>query len=73
MIIGTPAYMSPEQLEGKKLDGRSDLFSLAVTLYHLLTGHQPFSGASLPELKHNIVKPGARTGSPGVCPLACAR
>ena len=47
--------MSPEQLESKKLDGRSDLFSLAVTLYHLLTGHQPFGGSSLPELKHNIV------------------
>ena len=56
LIIGTPAYMSPEQLEGKKLDGRSDLFSLAVTLYHLLTGEQPFSGSSLPELKSNIVK-----------------
>ncbi len=55
MIVGTPAYMSPEQLEGRKLDGRSDLFSLAVTLYHLLTGHQPFAGSSLPELKHNIV------------------
>jgi len=55
LIIGTPAYMSPEQLEGKKLDGRSDLFSLAVTLYHLLTGEQPFSGSSLPELKSNIV------------------
>jgi serine/threonine-protein kinase len=47
--------MSPEQLEGKKLDGRSDLFSLAVTLYHLLTGRQLFSGSSLPELKHKIV------------------
>lgn len=55
VIVGTPAYMSPEQLEGKKLDGRSDLFSLAVTLYHLLTGNQPFAGNSLPELKKNIV------------------
>jgi tRNA A-37 threonylcarbamoyl transferase component Bud32 len=56
LIIGTPAYMSPEQLEGRKLDGRSDLFSLAVTLYHLLTGEQPFYGSSLPELKRNIIK-----------------
>lgn len=55
LIVGTPAYMSPEQLAGKKLDGRSDLFSLAVTLYHLLTGHQPFAGSSLPELKQNII------------------
>jgi serine/threonine-protein kinase len=55
LIVGTPAYMSPEQLEGKKLDGRSDLFSLAVTIYHLLTGYQPFVGNSLPELKQNIV------------------
>jgi tRNA A-37 threonylcarbamoyl transferase component Bud32 len=55
LIIGTPAYMSPEQLEGKKLDGRSDLFSLAVTIYHLLTGSQPFAGNSLPQLKQDIV------------------
>lgn len=56
VIVGTPAYMSPEQLNGKKLDGRSDLFSLAVTLYQLLTGSQPFAGDSLPELKKSIVR-----------------
>ena len=54
-IVGTPAYMSPEQLEGKKMDGRSDLFSLAVTLYHLLTGHQPFTGENLYQLKKSII------------------
>ncbi len=55
LIVGTPAYMSPEQLEGKKMDGRSDLFSLAVTLYHLLTGHQPFTGENLYQLKKSII------------------
>ena len=55
VIIGTPSYMSPEQLQGKKLDGRSDLFSLAVTLYHLLTGYQPFSGSNLYHLKQSII------------------
>jgi serine/threonine-protein kinase len=54
-IIGTPSYMSPEQLQGRKLDGRSDLFSLAVTLYHLLTGHQPFSAPNLHQLKQGII------------------
>ena len=56
LIVGTPAYMSPEQLEGRKLDGRSDLFSLAVTLCHLLSGQQPFAGSSLPELKRSIMR-----------------
>jgi serine/threonine-protein kinase len=55
VIVGTPSYMSPEQLQGKKLDGRSDLFSLSVSLYHLLTGHQPFSGKNLYQLKKSII------------------
>lgn len=56
VIVGTPTYMSPEQLEGKKLDGRSDLFSLAVSLCHLLSGHQPFTGKNLSQLKLSIIR-----------------
>jgi len=44
VTMGTPLYMSPEQVEGKKLDARSDLYSLGVTCHHLLTGHPPFEG-----------------------------
>ena len=43
MLIGTPYYMSPEQIEGKPVDGRSDLFSAAVIFYQLLTGRKPFT------------------------------
>lgn len=48
--LGTPSYMSPEQLAGKTIEGRSDLFSLGVTLYQLVSGHLPFQGDSLPQL-----------------------
>lgn len=53
-ILGSPSYMSPEQLAGKRVDGRSDLFSLGATMYQLLTGELPFVGESLASLMYKI-------------------
>ncbi|MBL1278570.1 MAG: protein kinase [Ectothiorhodospiraceae bacterium] len=53
-VLGSPFYMSPEQIAGKKVDGRSDLFSLGVTLYQLFTGYLPFEGDSLTSLMYQI-------------------
>ena len=54
MVLGTPSYMSPEQLAGKKVDGRSDLFSLGVTLYQMLAGQLPFQADSMATLMFKI-------------------
>jgi serine/threonine-protein kinase len=54
LVLGTPSFMSPEQLAGKKVDGRSDLYSLGVMLFQLLTGVLPFRGDSMAELMFKI-------------------
>ena len=54
MVLGTPSYMSPEQLSGRKVDGRSDLFSLGVMLFQLCTGQLPFKADSMASLMYKI-------------------
>ncbi|OFZ67598.1 MAG: serine/threonine protein kinase [Betaproteobacteria bacterium RBG_16_56_24] len=54
MVLGTPSYMSPEQLAGKKIQGSSDLFSLGASLYQLACGKLPFEGDSMAQLMYRI-------------------
>lgn len=76
VILGTPSYMSPEQLAGKKVDGRSDLFSLGIMMYELLGGEQPFRGETMAALmfqiannKHPDITRLCPDLSPGVRPI----
>ena len=69
MVLGTPSYMSPEQLSGKKIDGRSDLFSLGVMLYLLCCGRLPFVGESMTQLMYKIAneaQPDIRSFNPKI-------
>ena len=54
MVLGTPSYMSPEQLAGKKVTGQSDIFSLGVMLFQMVTGKLPFTGDSMASLMYKI-------------------
>lgn len=68
IFVGTPKYASPEQFRGQSVDARSDLFSLGVIFYEMLTGQPPFSGNSFGEIAHSVLQgsPPALSGSPAI-------
>jgi serine/threonine-protein kinase len=72
VILGTPSYMSPEQVSGKKVDGRSDIFSLGVVLFELLTGQKPFASEDITSLMYQITRekhPSVREINPKIPPV----
>jgi serine/threonine protein kinase/tetratricopeptide (TPR) repeat protein len=67
-FLGTPKYASPEQFRGQSVDARSDLFSVGVIFYEMLTGRPPFAGESFGEIAHSVLQgsPPALGGSPAI-------
>jgi tRNA A-37 threonylcarbamoyl transferase component Bud32 len=72
IVMGTPTYMSPEQIAGKKVDGRSDIFSLGIVLFELLTGQLPFTADNLSAVLFSITHhphPPIQTVRPDLPPM----
>ena len=67
LVFGTPDYMSPEQVRGKVVDARSDIFSLGAVFYQVLTGRKPFAAKALPEVLSKVLteKPAPLTHARG--------
>lgn len=73
VVIGTPNYMSPEQINGQKIDGRSDLFSLGIVMFEMLTAQLPFHGKNITNLLYKITQekhPSIRSINPKI-PKVC--
>ncbi len=72
-VMGTPTHMAPEQLMGKQVDGRADLFSAGVIFYQLLTGEKPFSGNNITAVMHSVLtgEPAAPTKLNPLLPPIC--
>jgi serine/threonine protein kinase len=71
IFLGTPRYASPEQFRGQAVDARSDLFSMGVVLFEMLTGQPPFAGETFGELAHAVLQgsPPALSGSPAIAAM----